>query len=58
MKAGLALLLGMFAIISIGQAITLKEMDNKINDLETRLYTCVEWNEVFMQMAFNQKEEK
>ena len=58
MKAGLMLLLGVFAIISIGQAITLKEMDNKINDLQTRLYTCVEWNELFMQMAFNEKEQQ
>ena len=58
MKAGLILLLVVFAIISIGQAITLKEMDNKINDLQTRLYTCVEWNEVFMQMAFNEKEQQ
>ena len=58
MKAILILLVGLFAIVSIGQAITLKEMDNKINDLQTRLYTCVEWNEVFVQMAFNRKEEK
>ena len=57
MKAGLILLV-VFAIISIGQAITLKKMDNKINDLQTRLYICIEWNEVFMQMAFNKKEQQ
>ena len=58
MKAGLMLLLGVFAIISIGQAITLKKMDNKINDLQTRLYMCIEWNELFIQMAFNEKEQQ